>query len=242
MSRQSNTDDRAPKRRGAAGDASPARGAVDKSYDGLRAIIVSYEIKPGERINEVEIARRLGVSRTPLREALNRMMSERLIDFEPSIGFVRPRINLKEIADLYELRLHIEALGVRLAIERADEASIDRLAAFWAQVSEGCDRKLHEELISDDEEFHERLIALSGNDELVHTLRNINARIHFVRWVDYSGEGRHEESYQRHLDLILSVKQRNESESIAILREIIERRNDEILSILKEGAAKLYIS
>jgi DNA-binding GntR family transcriptional regulator len=68
--------------------------AVGRVYEALRGILLSYEIKPSERLNEVELARRFKVSRTPLREALNRLVTERLLSFEPLVGFFRPAINL----------------------------------------------------------------------------------------------------------------------------------------------------
>ncbi len=216
--------------------------AVTRTYDAVRELILSYEIKPDERLNEVELARRFNVSRTPLREALNRLVVERLLGFEPAHGFYRPKINIQTIVDLYEFRVILETVGVRLATQRASDQEIGSLGAFWTAANRDAGGKTKAQLIADDEAFHEGVVALSHNEELVHALRAVNARIHFIRWADTSGDGRHQESYRKHLDLLEILQQRDEARSVEVLRLIIERRKDEIIHVLKEGAAKLYMS
>ena len=233
---------RAPKSRD--GDAVPRvnGSAVTRTYDAVREMILSYEIKPDERLNEGELARRFHVSRTPLREALNRLVVERLLGLEPTQGFYRPKINVQTIVDLYEFRVILETVGVKLATHRASDQEIQALSAFWTAANQDASSKTKAQLIADDEAFHEGLIALSHNQELVHALKGVNARIHFIRWADTSGDGRHEESYSRHLELLQILRQRDEARSVEVLRHIIERRKEEIIDVLKEGAAKLYMS
>src|SRR3546814_20748850 len=86
---------------------------------------VSYLFKPGERINEGALARRLGVSRTPLREALNRLNTEGLLNALPGKGFFCRDLDVREIFSLYEMRKVIEAGSARLAVVRARDAAID---------------------------------------------------------------------------------------------------------------------
>ena len=83
---------------------------VDRVYEQLKAMAVSYEFKPGERLNEGELAKRLGVSRTPLREALNRLNTEGFLRFTPGKGFFCRELDAHEIFDLYELRKSIEKM------------------------------------------------------------------------------------------------------------------------------------
>lgn len=216
--------------------------AMSRSYDSLRNLILTYEIKPNERINEVELAKRFGVSRTPVREALNRLVMERLLEFEPSVGFFRPKISSQEIVNLYELRVILETEGVRLATHRAKDAEISELSDFLTEAYNKRKNLTKSDIIANDETFHERLIGLSHNPELVEALRRLNARIHFIRWADSSGEGLHEASYLKHLELAEVLRLRDEQKSIEVLRNIIVKRQEELVDILKEGAAKLYIS
>ena len=80
-------------------------GRVDKIYDRLKAMAVGFEIKPAERLNEVALSKALGVSRTPLREALNRLVAENLFDFRPGSGFFCRVLDPQSIFDLFELQL-----------------------------------------------------------------------------------------------------------------------------------------
>ncbi len=226
----------------AAGGRAAGGSAMTRSYDGLRKLILTYDIKPNERINEVELAKRFGVSRTPIREALNRLVVERLLRFEPSVGFFRPKINTQEIVDLYELRVILETAGVRLAIQRAADDEICDLIDFWTGTYNERTTATRAQTIVNDETFHERLAGLSHNQEIVEDLRRLNARIHFIRWADLSGEGLHQASYLKHLELLEVLRLRDEKKSIEVLRNIIVKRQEEIVDILKEGAAKLYIS
>src|ERR1022692_967687 len=90
------------------------KSAVDRVYAQLKELAISFELRPGDRINEVVVARRLGVSRTPLREALNRLTSDGFLTLSRNTGFFRKPLDPKEIFDLYELRNQIEMAGGRL--------------------------------------------------------------------------------------------------------------------------------
>ncbi|MEZ0168634.1 GntR family transcriptional regulator [Microvirga sp. TS319] len=213
---------------------------MTRTYNGLRRLILTYEIKPNEKINELELAKKFGVSRTPVREALSRLVVEQLLRFEPSAGFYRPKISAHEITNLYEFRVFLETEGVRLAVQRAKDEEIHDLMAFWDEFS-AKKNSTKEELIQGDESFHERLVGLGQNPEFVDALRNLNARIHFIRWASLNGP-EHEDSYRKHRELLEVLQTRNEKEAIKVLRSIIVKRQEELLDILKEGAAILYIS
>jgi DNA-binding GntR family transcriptional regulator len=216
--------------------------AFRRAYDGLRDLIFSYEIKPNDRLNEGELAKRFGVSRTPVREALNRLVVEGLLRFEPATGYFRPKINTQEIVDLYELRVILETQGLRLAIKRAADEEIQQLIDEWAQTDVGCGDISQNERIAADEFFHERLIGLSHNDKLVEALSRLNSQIHFIRWAPSPGDEGHRQSYLKHSELLQVLRERDEAGAIGMLRDIIERRQEDLVEILKEGAAKLYIS
>src|SRR5271165_5970944 len=99
-------------------------------YNELRSMAISFEFRPGERLNEVILAKQLGVSRTPLREALNRLTSEGFLTFTVNQGFFRKPLDVKEIFDLYELRQQIEVAAVRLALERATDEQFAEIESF----------------------------------------------------------------------------------------------------------------
>ncbi|RQR96459.1 GntR family transcriptional regulator, partial [Burkholderia sp. Bp8994] len=107
---------------------------VNEIYEQLKQMAVLYKIRPGERVNELELAERFDVSRTPIREALNRLVAENLLVFVPNRGFFIRQLEGKDVFDLFELRRSIESTAVMLACERASDNDIKTLRRFWRQV------------------------------------------------------------------------------------------------------------
>ena len=213
---------------------------VDRVYEQLKAMSVSFEFKPGERLNEGELAKRLGVSRTPLREALNRLNTEGFLRFTPGKGFFCRELDAHEIFDLYELRKAIEVASVRLAVKRAKDEDIDALLAFLDATGPDPGERSSIELVELDETFHERLMAMSDNAEMLRVLRNVNARIRFVRWIDMDRINR-TNTQAEHRSVLHALKARDEGTCVYVLERHIDRRLDTITSAIKEGYAQIYM-
>lgn len=214
---------------------------VDRVYEQLKAMSVSYEFKPGERLNEGELAKRLGVSRTPLREALNRLNTEGFLRFAPGRGFFCRELDAHEIFDLYELRKSIEVAAVRFALKRAKDEDIDALLAFLDATGPDPGERSSVELVALDETFHERLMAMSDNAEMLRVLRNVNARIRFVRWIDMDRINR-TTTQAEHRAVVVALRARDEAACTAVLEKHIDRRLDTITAAIKEGYAQIYMS
>jgi len=219
----------------------PADSTVVKVYEQLRSMAISYVFKPGERLNEVVLAKQLGVSRTPLREALGRLSIEKLLRFVPGKGFFCRDLDVNEVFDLYELRKALEISAVRLAVVRASDGDIQELKAFLEQTGPDAGTRPSAELVELDEFFHERLMALSGNDEMLHVLRSVNARIRFVRWIDMAQADR-PASQREHRAVIDAVGARDGDAAVAVLEKHIDRRLDRITAAIREGYAHIYMS
>ncbi len=212
---------------------------VDRVYEAVKSMASSFQLKPDERINETTLAKTLDTSRTPLREALNRLAAEGLLAFKTGKGFYCRSLAPKEIMDLYEVRLAIERKTVRLACERATDEQIAELLAYVEQVApdyQGTDL-LH--LVHIDEGFHMRIAQISGNAQLVRILENINARIHFVRWVDM--QERRKVTYGEHLAIAKAIASRDVDAALATIQQHVARRSEEITAVVREGFAQLYV-
>ena len=213
---------------------------VERVYDRLKAMAVAYEFKPGERLNEGKLSRSLSASRTPLREALNRLNTEGLLRFSPGKGYYCRDLDVHEIFYLYELRKAVEVAAVKLAIKRAKDEDIDALLAFLDSTGPDQGSRSIVELVQLDETFHERLLGMSGNVEMLRVLANVNARIRFVRWIDMDRCDRLS-TQTEHRQALLGLKQRDEAVCVAVLEKHIDRRLDQITSTLKEGYAQIYM-
>lgn len=219
---------------------SRSESVVDRVYEELKNMAVSYAFRPGERLNEGDIARRLGVSRTPLREALNRLNTEGFLSFMPGRGFFCRQLDAQEIFDLYEFRKGLEIASARLAIARAQPEQIDALLAFLDETGPDPGERTAVELVDLDERFHEGLVEMSRNAEMLRVLRNVNARIRFVRWIDMDRLNR-SKTQREHRDILLAMKARDEEACVSLLERHIDRRLDEITSAIKEGYAQIYM-
>lgn len=161
----------------------------DRVYLTLRQDLMAGALDPAERLGEERLAELYGVSRTPVREALARLLSDGLLRRDDR-GLLPYRPRLAEIADLYELRITLELRGIDRVT--GDEDSVPRHdRAALAEIVESWRRLRHDPpdpdagFVSRDEEFHVGILLSSGNAALADALRTVNARIRPVRMFDY---------------------------------------------------------
>lgn len=217
-----------------------SEGRVETLYNRLKERAVNFQIRPGERINEVAVARELDASRTPLREALNRLVSERLVEFRPGQGFFCRELDAQTIFDLYQLRAVIETAAVRRACVRASDAGIVALKRTLLSGGLQTAGLTIREVTERDEAFHLGLARLSGNDEMADTLGRINERIRFVRWVDMAR--RVGTTKGEHMAIMTALEARDADRAAAVLQTHIERRMDEITAAVSEGFSNIFMA
>ena len=150
-----------------------ASSGTERAYAAIKLLAINYEFPPGQNINEKQLSEQFGVSRTPIREALNRLAVEGLLNFIPNKGYSARDLNVTEIVELFEVRLALEIAAFRYAVDRATDAEIDILHQYWQNVGKAYDGMSVGEIARRDEEFHERLAALSNNQQLLSSIRQI---------------------------------------------------------------------
>jgi DNA-binding GntR family transcriptional regulator len=212
---------------------------VERIYLELKERAMSFDLRPGERINEVTLARDLGVSRTPLREALNRLTADGFLTFTPGSGFYRRPLDVKEIFDLYELRLSIEKAGVRLAVGRAAREALETVSDFLSESEADSPSRTIDDLVALDEQFHERLMGLNGNVEMLRVLQNVNSRLRYFRWIDMAG--RRHTTQGEHRAVLEAVRRSDAEGAVLLLEEHIHHRLDQVVEAVKESYTRLYV-
>jgi len=206
--------------------------AVEVAYEALRGMLLLFELRPGERLNEVHLAERLGLSRTPLREALNRLAAERLLLARGGHGFYVRDLDLKEAMDLYELRAALEATGFRQACARATASGIAALRRAWrAALRHSARMNDRAAMVAEDVRFHEALCGLGGNAELLRMLAEVNARTTFIRWA-YATGPRPELNFDEHDALLDALVARDAAAGEAIIARHIGRRAEALTTLL----------
>ncbi|TEA78874.1 GntR family transcriptional regulator [Allopusillimonas ginsengisoli] len=207
--------------------------------DRLRSMAIFYEFKPGERLNEAELADALGVSRTPVREALMALAHEGFLEAS-SRGYVRRRLDVKEMKDLYELRLAIEKECCRYAAQRATDEQIVELGQYLAHSRSVAPSTSVTELVELDEGFHDRLAKMTGNAELEKMLVLISRRIRFMRWISMDNAVR-ESTQDQHSALLNALQERDAEKMQALMTAHISLRQDQIVEAVTRGLAKIYL-
>ena len=143
---------------------------VDLAYERIRSLVVQGEILPGARLGQVELAEQLGVSRTPVREALRRLTGEGLVEFLPNRGFRAAGLGLDEVLRRLEVRLLLEPGIARLAAERRTD---EQVAAMRVAVEREANAATRLAAHDASRQFHLVLAKATGNPELVSVLSSL---------------------------------------------------------------------
>ncbi len=219
---------------------------VDRLYDALRGMAAEFAFKPGERINESALAQRLNASRTPIREALNRLVAEGFLTFQSGRGFFCRPLSPEAVQDLYEARVAIECESARLACARASDDELTELAAWLDRIAPDYTTETDAARLLDmDEGFHRRLVTLSRNAELARLLDNLNDRIRYVRMIDLRamqrGKAARPDMMSAHRRILEALTSRDADAASRAMRAHITRRRDEAAQAVREAFAQLYV-
>jgi len=178
-------------------------------FDTLREAIITGELKPGERLMEVKLAEKMGVSRTPVREAIRMLEIEGLVDMLPRKGAHVAELSVKDIMDVLEVRAAMDSLATRLAAERITDDEIKELRQIQAQFINYVEKNNLQGSIKKDVEFHELIYRASRNDRLLQIANNLREQVQRFRVIylkDYSSP---KNLIKEHEDICDAIAARN---------------------------------
>lgn len=213
----------------------------EKAYEVIRRQLVEFKLKPDQRINEMALAKSLGISRTPIREALNRLASEGFVALTPNRGFFFKALDIDALLDLYELRVIIECGAFALMCERAAEPDLQRLKAYWDGVKVNYTARDPDDILGLDEGFHLLIAELSGNPEIVNQLMAVNARIRFIRRIQIQHKSHDEGFVGVHQKIVDAGMARDIAGGTALLREHILMTVSAAQRALKDALLNVYM-
>ncbi len=205
-------------------------------YGRLRDMILRSQLRPGTRLLDRELAEELGVSRTPVREALTRLEQDGLVTNRAGKGYVVIDMDAKQIADLYDLREMLECHAVRLAAERATPEDLEQLAAVLVTLDayRNVPEKRGEE-IRTGLRVHELIARASGNAFLHETLVRLLDRMLAVIWMEmlYEDTEAAEVTRREHAAFLTLIREKRADEAEALVRTHIRTAKEHILRIVK---------
>ncbi len=192
----------------------------DKIHARLRTLIVERRLPPGQRILQDQLAREMGVSRTPLVNALKRLAQERLVQWVPRRGIYVKRFTKREMARLFQVREALEGLSARLAAPRIGREEVDRLGRMFRELDVAATPAGVRRYIERDRHFHWRLVEIAGNEQLAAAMESVNMM--FFAYQD--GLVRlPAETLPEHLAILEALRRRDPDASEAAMRLHLRR-------------------
>lgn len=204
----------------------------DLVFEALREAIVNGTLAPGERLMEVQLAEELGVSRTPVREAIRRLELEGYVVMVPRKGAYVASMSAKDVADVFEIRAALEGLAAELAAERITEEELEELERRLHFVALRVEQGDLERLVEADTEFHDLLYRASRNQRLVQILGNLREQIQRFRTASLATPGRMQETLEEHKRIVEAVAGRNAALARRLAEEHIENAENRMLQFL----------
>jgi DNA-binding GntR family transcriptional regulator len=208
------------------------------AYDALRGLILSGEIRPGERLAERELARRVQVSRTPLREALGWLARDGLAVSRPGLGYFAVEFDPELVAEMYAFRELLEVRATEMAARRITDGGIAELAgvmerlAVYDTESELTIEKLRDE-VHLGLRLHEIVARECGNRFICDALLQLYDRLRLLTWIDALWFDKWELTRQEHRELVAAVSARAPDRAAIAARHHVQRAGSDALWVIK---------
>ncbi|MGQ9497394.1 MAG: GntR family transcriptional regulator [Desulfotomaculales bacterium] len=199
-------------------------------FESLREAIIQGRLKPGERLMELTLAEELGVSRTPVREAIRKLELEGFVIMVPRKGAYVSGITEKDINDVFEVRAALEALAAGLAAERITEEELDELERSLVRLAEASVAGDIDAVVEQDTKFHDLIYRASRNERLIQIVSNLQDQIQRFRLATLSRPGRTRRAVEEHKKIVEAIAERNVELAQQLAREHIENAEANLLN------------
>lgn len=210
----------------------------DVVFNTLRQGILTGELKPGERLTEIHLAKRLGVSRTPIREAIRMLEQDGLVTMMPRKGAEVSRISGKDLQDVLDVRLVLDSLATRLACERItdeEKVALSKAAQGFVNATKTGDIT---RIAKADVEFHDVILKASDNKRLIQMVNNLAERIYRYRLEYIKDKKHHKQLIEEHEMILKYVLDGNCDKAIESAELHIVNQEKHMLDQLSEGVSK----
>jgi len=227
-----------PSRRSKPSGTKPApRSRAQDVYERLKRDVADFNLVPGDRLTENEISARLGVSRTPVRQALFRLQQEGYVEVLYRSGWRVLPFDFEKFEQLYDLRMVLETTSAQRLSEGVgqhgapvDRAALDELAAIW--LVPVAQRSSDAAKVSQwDEAFHCALVLAAGNAEIARVHREVTERIRIIRRLDFTKQARIDTTYDEHAKILKAIQRKRGDDAAMLLRAHIESSQAEVRKI-----------
>jgi DNA-binding GntR family transcriptional regulator len=203
-------------------------------FDYLKNAIISGELKPGERLMEINIAQQLGVSRTPVREAIRKLEKEQFIEMIPRKGAYVASTTLKDMMDVLEVRRVIEGFASELAAERMSDEALASLHRTHKGFIKALDDNDREAMVALDNEFHDLILSASDNLKLIEIQKSLSEQILRYRSSYFNEFRNFEELKIMHEKIYKAIESKNIEQAGMLAREHVASVEKRVLEYSKK--------
>lgn len=204
----------------------------DVVFHTLRQAILRGELKPGERLMEIHLAQKLGVSRTPVREAIRKLELEGLVRMIPRKGAVVAEITISDLEDVLEVRMALEELAVKLACRMLTPEQLDEIGGLADEFEQTLYGEDVGACAQADMRFHEAIYAATGNGRLVQILNNLREQMYRYRMEYLKDRDAHQQLVQEHAEILEALADRDVERALEASGRHIERQKEHIIGVL----------
>jgi DNA-binding GntR family transcriptional regulator len=206
---------------------------VNQAYKELKRIILEYRVPLGGKLNEGELAAALGISRTPVREAINRLEKEGLVQIFPQRGAFVVRFSEKDVFELFLIRENLEGLAARLAAERINEENLVKLESCIQGFQEPFTEKDVQRYAKEDFRFHQTIVAVSDAQRLIKMISTLYDHIRIFRLTTLGLSSRMKTSLAEHRLLIEAFQRRDSEQAEQMMRQHIHHVREGVMENIK---------
>ncbi|EGS33292.1 MULTISPECIES: GntR family transcriptional regulator [Megasphaera] len=207
--------------------------------DALRQAIKDGRLSPGQRLREITLADTLGVSRTPIREAIRQLEQEGFVVMVPRRGTYVADISLKDIAQVFEIRGALEELAAGLAAERITTEELECLERILVEINGYIERDEFERIVDADVRFHDVLYHASRNQRLVDILHNLREQMLRFRSISMHYPGRLTATWEEHRQMVENIAAHNSSMARKVAKRHMENSEKTLLKGIREDKKSL---
>ena len=205
----------------------------DVVFNTLRRAILRGELKPGERLMEIQLANKLGVSRTPIREAIRKLELEGLVLMIPRKEAEVAEITEKNLRDVLEVRCALEELAVQLACDRIERNRIRELHAAAAHFRDILDSDDITQIAAADEAFHDVIFKATGNERLIQLLNNLREQMYRYRIEYLKKKECYPQLLKEHATIMKAIEEHDKEKATRITGQHINNQVDTVVDTIR---------
>jgi DNA-binding GntR family transcriptional regulator len=211
-------------------------------YSQLREMILSGHLEGGTQIEERQLAEEMGVSRTPLREAIGQLSNEGIIEYRPYRGNYVRTFTAKQVNDLYQVRMALESLAMRLAIPKISQEHIHKIRLILDDVQRALEHNDMDGYNEADRRFHKAILDITGNETLKEALGRLAAQIQMVRVIANQDHDVVERTARERPRILAALEARDADEAARLMEEHIDGVRRAVVAQLEAMAESEHVA